>query len=598
MSGEKRSIVFAFMCLLVILAVGLVSCNKATSQVPSESAVAPTTVEPVAPTTEAPATPTTIPPPERPVVIVIPEDPPSFNALIEDTGYDTLVMKLVLLGLAEIDTNGNIYPVLAASLPTLENGDVVQDEAAGTMDVTWRLRQDVVWQDGEPVTADDVVFTYDAIANPDTGTWMPGMDYIDSVEKIDDYTVIVHYASIYPGYLLQFGGEQVVVWPAHYCDASQGFAAWDCASQPLSDGPYILEEWQVGDHLSFTRNPSYFEPGKPAIERIFVRIVPDETVRKTMLTQGDADIFPWVSENVATDLVGVSNVTVSVSPNSRWVLRLFPNLAARGTVDPEATPHPILSDVRVRQAIRQAIDVDLISQQIFSGYGTPVWTEFFRLPYNTCNIPRPVFDPDAAKALLEQAGWTDTDGNGIRECHGCLNAEEGYKMEMENITYAEYGDVLLQTQQLIAEMLHNVGIDLRLTVMEGSVLWADSASGGIEQTGNFDIDLYDDGYAGTDPTDFLYQYYYSASAEPDMGWNVGRWINSDFDALLDQSYTLDEAARQDLFCQMAQMLDQEVPEILLFTTINADAFSNRLSGVQSSMNDLVTWNVADWTLNP
>jgi len=418
------------------------------------------------------------------------------------------------------------------------------------------------------------------------------------VEKIDDYTVIVHYASIYPGYLLQFGGEQVVVWPEHYCDASQGFAAWDCASQPLSDGPYILEEWQVGDHLSFTRNPSYFEPGKPAIEQIFVRIVPDETVRKTMLTQGDADVFPWISENVATDLIGASNVSVSVSPNSRWVLRLFPNLAARGTVDPEATPHPILSDVRVRQAIRQAIDVELISQQIFYGYGTPVWTEFFRPPYNTCNIPRPVFDPDAAKALLEQAGWTDTDGDGIRECHGCLNAEEGYKMEMENITYAEYGDVLLQTQQLIAEMLHDIGINLRLTVMEGSVLWADSASGGIEQTGNFDIDLYDDGYAGTDPTDFLYQYYYSASAEPDMGWNVGRWINSDFDALLDQSYTLDEAARQDLFCQMAQMLDQEAPEILLFTTINADAFNTRLSGVQSSMNDLVTWNVADWTLNP
>jgi peptide/nickel transport system substrate-binding protein len=532
------------------------------------------------------------------VVIVIPEDPPSFNAMIEDTGYDTLVMKLVLLGLAEMDPNGNIFPELAASLPTLENGDVVQDEQAGTMDVTWRLRQDVVWQDGEPVTADDVVFTYEAIVNPDTGSWIPGLDYIDGVEKVDNYSVIVHYNTIYPGYLLQFGGEQVVIWPHHYCDAAQGFVAWDCARQPLSDGPYMLEEWQVGDHLTFARNPRYYQTGKPSIDRVIVRIVPDATVRKTMLTQGDADVFVWVTEAIATDLIGVPNVTVSVSPNSRWVMRLFPNLAARGTVDPVASPHPILSDVRVRRAIRQAINVDLISQQIFYGYGTPTWTEFFRPPYNICNILRPVFDPDAAKALLEEAGWSDTDGDGVRECHGCLNAQEGYKMEMEMITYAEYGEVLTLAQQLIAEMLHNVGFDLRLTVMQGSVMWADSASGGIEQTGNFDIDLYDDGYPGIDPTDFLYQYYHSASATPDNGWNVGRWINPEFDALLDQAYTLDEAARQDLFCQMAQILDQDVPEILLFTTINADAYNNRISGAQSTMNDMFTWNIADWTLNP
>ena len=189
-------------------------------------------------------------------------------------------------------------------------------------------------------------------------------------------------------------------------------------------------------------------------------------------------------------------------------------------------------------------------------------------------------------------------GDGVRECNGCASAEPGYPMQVELITYKEYGEPLELTQQLIAEMLGKIGIQAQLTVVEGSVLWADYQSGGIEQRGDFDIDLYDDGYPGIDPTDFIWQYYHTDSATPDMGWNVGRWMNPDFDALLGQAYTLDEAVRKDVFCQMAQMLNDELPQILLFSTINADAYRDRIQGVQSNVNDIVTWNVADWKINP
>ena len=252
--ANKRWLRIVLVLTLLLAAVFLVSCGKAETEGKTSG-----------------------------IVIVIPEDPPSFNAMIADTGYDALVMELVMLGLTDLDTNGDVITELAESLPTLDNGDVVMDEEAWTMDVTWRLRQGVVWQDGEAVTADDVIFTYEAIANPETGGWIPGLDYIDSVEKIDDYTLVVHYNSVYPGYLLQFGGEQVVIWPAHYCDAEQGFIAWDCARQPLSNGPYTLEEWVVGDHLTFAKNPDYYQEGKPTIEQITVRIIPDDTVRKTII---------------------------------------------------------------------------------------------------------------------------------------------------------------------------------------------------------------------------------------------------------------------------------------------------------------------------
>jgi peptide/nickel transport system substrate-binding protein len=533
---------------------------------------------------------------ETQIVITVPDDPPSFNGLVTDAGFDSLIMELTLLSVTDIDPQGQVFPELAAVLPSVENGDVVYDETTGAMDVTWRLRRDVVWADGQPVAADDVLFTWDAISSPEGGIWLQGLDYIDSLEKIDDYTFVIHYTSVFPGYLLQFGGDQVVIWPKHYCDASQGFVAWDCNRKPLSDGPYVLDEWEAGDHLTFSRNPRYFETGKPVIDRIIVRVVPEPAVRRAMLSQGDSDLDIWMPESSVSQLSNDPNVKVSIAPTSRWVFRLFPNLVERGTTDPAGPPHPALSDVRVRQAMRLAIDVDTLVNKVFLGYGRPVWTEFFRPPY-VCDIPRPAHDPAAAAALLEAAGWTDTDGDGVRECHGCSTANEGDLLSFELATYGEYGPELEEAHQLIGEMLQAVGFKVELRVIEGSVMWADAASGGTEQTGNFDLDLYDDGYPGTDPTDHLWFYYYSAAAVPDAGFNVGRWVNTDFDALLDEAYTLDESHRQEVFCQMATILDEQLPQILLFTAITAEGHSLRLQGIQSSANDMVTWNVADWTLS-
>jgi peptide/nickel transport system substrate-binding protein len=565
----------------------------------------------VQPTTNPQATepstgvqPTSLPAPtatqgKSSITMVIAQDPPSFNATIEQSGYDVLVMELVMLGLADLDVDGNAYPELAAELPTIEDGDVVVDEDNGIMDVTWKLRQDVKWSDGTPVTADDVVFTYNAIVDPVNGYWIPGIDYVDSVEKTDDYTVVVHYNTIYPGYLTQFGGYLMAIWPAHYCDANQGFTQWDCGREPLSDGPYVLTEWVAGNHMTFARNPYYFEAGKPAIDEIVVQIIPDENVRKQMLIQGDADLDMWTTEPVIAELQNESNVVVSLSPYTRWVMRIVFNLAAKGTTDPVATPHPILSDVRVRRAIRMAIDPETISKEFFLGYANVVWTEFFRPPYNKCDIPKPAFDPEAAKTLLEEAGWIDQDGDGIRECHGCTTgAEDGYMMEMEFMTYSGYGEALELTQQFIAEELGAIGIKLNQSVVEDTLLWASASEGGLEQTGNFDMDIWDDGYSGSDPTDFLWGYYYSTAAEPDAGLNYGRFINTQVDELIDASYTLDEAVREDVFCQLAGILDDELPQLILFTTVDANSHSARLQGVQSNPNEIITWNAADWTLNP
>jgi len=524
--------------------------------------------------------------------ITIPVDPASFNGALADD-FSKMVMEMSLLGLADIDPFGNVFPELATELPTLENGGVIFDEENWTMDVTWTLRDDVFWSDGEPITVDDVIFTWDAITDPEGGVWVPAYDYTDSIEKIDDKTFVIHYNTVFPSYLIHFGGEDIVVWPEHYCDASQGFVAWDCAYQPLSSGPYILDEWVSGDHLTFSPNPGYYEEGKPYIDQVNYQIVPEQPVRKIMMQEGDVDLDTWPTEATAKELEEADNVSVSYSPSTRWAMRMFLNQAAKGSIDSETDPHPILSDVRIRQAMRKGIDVDTIVDTIFLGFSEPIATELFREPY-ICDIPRTEYDPEGAAALLEEAGWIDEDGDGVRECHGCENAEEGYPMSMEFVIYAEYGEELELAQQLIAEQLGDLGMALELSKVEGPLLWADYESGGLEQNGQFEVNMWDDGYFGIDPTDFLWTYYYTDAQEPDYGWNITRWSNEEFDALLDEAYTLDEEYRTELFCQMAEILDEEVPQIILWTAFDATAHSNRLQGVQATVNDMVTWNVADW----
>lgn len=579
MSNHKSLGKLGMLAMFILLGVLLFGCG------PQEATQAPGVEQPA---TEEAAPPE--PAPEKTsITILIPDNPVAFNGINTDTGYEQALGELVMLSLAETDPEGNIFPELAAEIPTIENGGVEFDEETWTMSVTWKLRDDVYWADGEQVTADDVVFTWDALV--EAGAWIPAMDYTESVEKIDDFTFKVNYYEgyVFPNYKLQFGGEDFFVYPEHYCDAEAGFYEWNCDDQPLSSGPYILDEWVADDHLTFVRNPNYFEEGKPYIDEVIFRIVPEETVKQAIMLEGDADLHFWPAEPASDVYKQPGNGTVwAKSPTERWVMRLIPNLYVKGD---RSTLHPFLSDTRVRQALRMAIDVDTIIEDIFHGYGEPVWTEFFRPPY-VCDVPRPKHDPEAAAALLEEAGWTDTDGDGIRECHGCPNAEEGTVMKMEFAIYAEYGETLELAQQLIAENWKAIGVDTELQMIEGAIMWAEEEDGGTEIAGKFEMDMWDDGYPGIDPSDFIWSMYYSGS-----DWNYGRWANEEMDALIDEFYTLDEEYRKEVACEMAEILDDELPQILLFSTLEMHGLSERLQGVQPSVNDPVTWNIADWTVS-
>jgi ABC-type transport system substrate-binding protein len=191
----------------------------------------------------------------------------------------------------------------------------------------------------------------------------------------------------------------------------------------------------------------------------------------------------------------------------------------------------------------------------------------------------------------------DTDGDGVRECHGCEYAEEGDLMTMEFVIYAEYGETLELAHQFIAEAWSDIGLQTDLQIIEGAVLWAQVDDGGTELAGNFEMDMWDNGYAGVDPTSYLWDYYYYAE---DSEWNLANWTGEaaeEVAALVDELYTVDEEYRLEVFCDIAWILEEELPAIELFSTLEMFGLSDRMQGVRPTAFDILTWNVADWTVS-
>jgi peptide/nickel transport system substrate-binding protein len=243
-----------------------------------------------------------------------------------------------------------------------------------------------------------------------------------------------------------------------------------------------------------------------------------------------------------------------------------------------------------------AVDVDTIIEDIFLGFGKPVWTTFFRPPFNSCGIPRPEFDMAGAAALLKEAGWEDTDGDGVNECHGCLYAEEGDLMTAEFVIWSGYGETLELAQQFVAEAWADIGLQTELSMIEDSVLWASPDEGGTELAGKFEIDMWDSGYDSYDPTSWLWDYYYYAE---ESEWNLANWTGEaaeEVAALIDELYSVDEDYRMEVFCDMAEILEEELPYAELFSTLEQHGLSERMQGVSPTAFDILTWNVADWTV--
>jgi peptide/nickel transport system substrate-binding protein len=530
---------------------------------------------------------------EEAIIISIPIDPPSFNAYLNDTGYEALVGELVYGALAEIGPDGNYYPELAADLPTLANGGLSEDG----LTVTWKLRPGLLWSDGQPFTSADIAYTWQSFK--DSRIWAPGFDLIDAIETPDPQTAIVHYRQFYPNYLIQFGGNGTGVFPAHYCGPTDQMLFWDCNFEPISTGPFVLDQWLRGVRLAFAPNPNYYIPDRPLAKQLVVEIQPDPDFRRRNLERGNAHLDLWPEDPALTLMENNENVSVFVTNPARFVLRLVPNLSAFGSADPDQ-PHPILANPKIREAIRYAVDVNRLNDEVFQSRAIPVDTELSQFG---CQLPHYDFNPGLASALLDEAGWRllNPEEDPVRACQGCGTAKEGTPLVLKSYTYEEFGDELITAHRMIEEMLLEVGVKLEREVVEGGNLWDTWENNGLEMRGNFDLDLWDDGYFGVDPTIYMADYFDPRSIptrdNPIAGLNFSRYRNPTligvFDALRSP---LPNNRRRTLLCELATILYQDLPHMPLLALPDRYGINHNLQGVQPHIYDTVTWNAAEWRL--
>ncbi|MGQ0735560.1 MAG: peptide ABC transporter substrate-binding protein [Acidobacteriota bacterium] len=472
----------------------------------------------------------------------------------------------VVEGLTITDDRMRIVPLLAAEVPTLDNGGVTLRPDGG-MDVTWRLRPNVTWHDGTPFTSADVKFTVEAINDP---AYNPestdGFDRISSVDTPDALTAVVHYREVYAPYALQFMRGAL---PRHVLEGRDIDRAADYNRAPLGTGPYRVAEWKSGEYIRLERVASYWRGAElPKIRQILFRFIPNTNTRINQLKSGEVHLvamFPWDKHREVAALPGIR------------VARTAGNAYEHVTLNQRRVP--AFRDAAVRRALMHAIDRELIAASILDGLAAITHGPIQPVSWAYEDaVTKYAFDPARARRLLDEAGWTDPDGDGIR-------AKDGTPLAFTLITQAGFG-VRESVAQVLQRQFRDVGVAMKVQLVDGtsiSALWFE---------GRFDAFL----HWWQMPADPELTLFFAADRMPPRGRNIN-FIEDE--ALTGLVYaadrTVDLEQRRQYLSQAQRRIADLLPELPLYGITKLDAVPVGLSGFTGNPTNLgVFWNVHEW----
>jgi peptide/nickel transport system substrate-binding protein len=526
------------------------------------------------------------------VTLIIPEEPTTLNYF----GGDAAIIRQVadatdMTGLVTIDENGDFVPMLATELPTLDNGGLSSDY----LTVTWKLKPDLKWSDGEPITSDDIKFTWEVLSNPDSGAYVgtTGFDQIESVDTPDDLTAVLQYSTAYPGYLDQFAYGLL---PRHATGAPADMANWEWNRQPVGAGPFVVTDWVSGQSITLERNPYYFEEGKPYLDKLVYRIVPEPAAQTAMMLQGEAQVHLWPGEDEAEYNKLLEGKATQVLVPGIWNMAIDFNLSAPFDGDPGPTPpHPILGDLRVRQAIASAIDYDTLVHDVLLDSVSPS-TNPFAYGWYKCDLPRPFpYDPEKARSLLDEAGWVEG-SDGIRVAKGAQYAKDGTRLSLELQGYTNF-EPLQRTEEFIVENLKAVGIEARIQNYDFSIIFGSYEDQSPRKVGDYDMLIFDRGFT-TEPQGYVSNAYTSTnipSLDNTGGGNYFRWVNPAVDAALETAGSnFDLETRKAAYCDIGQAVNTDLPQIYLYVFQDGYGFADNLTGYTVSTWGSMAWGAQNW----
>ncbi len=477
------------------------------------------------------------------------------------------IESCVVEGLVTNDEQLRIVPLLAAGIPTVENGGVTLRPDGG-MDVTWKLRPGVTWHDGVPHTSADVKFTVDAI---NKGDWKPesvdGFDRITGVDTPDSLTAVVHYRERYAPYQLQFVRGTL---PRHVLAGRDLNTANDYNRAPLGTGPYRVKEWKTGEYVLLEAVPRYWRTGSaPKIRQLLFRFLTNTTTRINLLKSGEVHmvaLVPWDQVRGLRNVPGLRLNTVvgngyeHVTLNQRQVAAF--------------------ADVRVRRALAHAVDRPLLVKTILDGQVEIVNGPIQPLnPAYEPNVARYDYDTATANRLLDEAGWR-RGANGLR-------AKAGTPLAFTLITQSGFA-IRENVSQSLQQAFRAIGVDMQIRLIDGtaiSSLWF---------KGEFDAMLHW-WQMGADPELTL---FFAHDRTPPAGRNINFVNDTALSGLLYASdRAIETTTRHDLLRRAQRRIAELAPEIVLYNTAKVDAVPVTLNGFTGNpTNAGPFWNVHAWEI--
>lgn len=608
----KSSKWLVMISFLIIVALALGACGAPATPAPATSA--PATQPPAAQATATTAAPVATPTAAAKKAgdcgslrILYWQAATILNTHLAQGTKDYDAGRLVLEPLAAIPADGKPVAVLAAEVPTVENGGVAKDFSS----VTWKLKQGVKWSDGSDFTSDDVVFTWkyvtdDKTAATDSGTF----DNVKSVDAVDKYTVKVTWKDANPNFYEVFTTGLGNILQKKQFEPFIGEKAKDGPNlKPIGTGPFMVREMKPNDVVTYDMNPNYrdFAKGKPCFKEVtFKGGDAAASSAKAVFQTGETD-YAWNLQVEASVLVPMAQaadskgiLVTATSPNlERLLLQrtdVDPSLGDKRGEPPEkgGRPHPFLSDLKVRQALKLAIDTTEMAKQLYGPAGDGTCHLFSTPPNIVDTTPCPKADIDAANKLLDEAGWTKG-SDGIR--HKTVGGKD-VKM---NIVYQTTVNALRQKEQaFVKDAWEKLGVKVELKSVNAGVFFSsDEANPDTAAKFWTDVEMFTNGPESPDPTNYLKGWTCKEIKTKDSKWsgnNYERWCKADYDKLYDQlTKETDSAKRATIVKQMAKLIEDDVVIIPLVARKSVSGYAKTLKGVAISGWDSEMWNIADWT---
>lgn len=586
----KNRWLLTLMIILVVFSLMLAGCAPPKAEEPA--AEEPAAEEPAA---EEPAAeePVAEEPPAEPKTATITffEEPDTLNFYYTQMWFAQLAIDFQLLSLWQIDDTGQWNTELALEAPSTENGGVSADGVT----LTIKLREDVVWTDGTSVTAHDYVFTVDMIMDDGNAvqTRYPFDTFVESYKALDDYTIEIVMNAPYAGWWVGFDVPFLpkhVLQPVFDAEGTIDNADWN-RNPTVANGPFVLKEWVAASHLILEANDTYWR-GRPVLDQIFIRIVPDDEAQMAAIKTGESDIGTFLTAADKPDMDEIDHAEL-VSVSGGWVESWFFNLidedlAAANNLN---AGHIALQDKSVRQAIAMAFDRWEVNDQLFYGLYRIPGSFWYDSPYEDKSIEPWPYDPVAAAALLDDAGWVDSNGDGTRD-------KDGVELVLHYATTA--GNENRESIQLIVQQqMAEVGIGIRIENYSYDVIWNGYGDDGPAAQGLYDIAEWSTAPADLpDPNDNAWLCSEIPSAENPAGLNwSGVCIEELDDLMAQQAVSTDLNERIALFSQIEKIWKDEVFWLGVrtdtdFWSLSTNMINVKLSGVDSFWN-AYEWDVAD-----